>query len=283
MIDIESVRARLGAMEEDHDEATAAPLRGMAATFGRRDKTPDPGSEIQPGWHLAYFPDATPLARLGEDGLPLERGVLPRMPLPRRMYAGVALTFHAPILVGDTLRRETEFTDVQLREGSTGTLILATTTRRIYTPRGLALTEDSHSVFREAVPAGTKSGIPKTEPPPADMQWSRTITPDPVTLFRYSALTFNPHRIHYDRPYAMQQEGYPGLVVHGPFTQQCLLDLLRDNTRRRIAAFSLRARAPLFDVAAFTVVGRTIEHDQAELFAVTPQGGIAIQARARLE
>jgi 3-methylfumaryl-CoA hydratase len=283
MINLDSVRARLGAMEEDHDQATAAPLRGMAATFGRQETRPDAGSPIQPGWHLAYFPDATPLTGLGEDGLPLARGVLPQMPLPRRMYAGVALTFHAPILVGDKLRRETEFTDVQLREGSTGTLILATTTRRIYTPRGLALTEDSHSVFREAVPAGTKSGIPNTDPAPPDMQWSRTITPDPVTLFRYSALTFNPHRIHYDRPYAMQQEGYPGLVVHGPFTQQCLLDLLRDNTSRRIATFTLRARAPLFDVAPFTVVGRMIDPDQAELFAITPQGGIAIQAKARLE
>jgi 3-methylfumaryl-CoA hydratase len=283
MIDIERVRAKLGVMEEDADEATAAPLRGMAVTFGRTEKAPVAGQEVPPGWHLAYFPDATPLSGLGEDGLPLARGVLPRMPLPRRMYAGVSLTFHAPILVGDKLRRETEFTDVQLPEGSTGTLILATTTRRIYTPRGLALTEDTHSVFREAVPAGTKSGLPRNEPAPAELPWSRTITPDPVTLFRYSALTFNPHRIHYDRPYAMEREGYPGLVVHGPFAQQCLLDLLRDNTRRRIAAFSLRARAPLFDLAPFTVVGRTIEADQAELFAVTPTGGTAMQARARLE
>jgi 3-methylfumaryl-CoA hydratase len=283
MINIDKVRSQLGAMAEDHDEAAAAPLRGMAATFGRSETTPEAGIEVPPGWHLAYFPDATPLAGLGEDGLPLQRGVLPRMPLPRRMYAGVALTFHAPLRVGDRLRRETEFTGVQVREGGTGTLILATITRRIYTPRGLALTEDTNSVFREAVPAGTKSGIPKADRPPSGMQWSRTITPDPVTLFRYSALTFNPHRIHYDRPYAMEQEGYPGLVVHGPFTQQCLLDLLRDNTRKRIAAFSLRARAPLFDVAPFTVVGRLIEEDQAELFAVTPTGGVAVQARARLE
>jgi 3-methylfumaryl-CoA hydratase len=286
MIDIEPVvdglRAQLGAMEQEEDLATAAPLRGMAATFGRSEPPPVWGEAVPPGWHLGYFPDATPLPGLGADGLPLARGVLPKMPLPRRMYAGVALTFHSPIVVGDTLRRETEFTDVQVRNGSTGILILATVTRRIYGPRGLALTEDSHTVFREAVPAGTKSGIPVTEPPPEGMQWSRTVTPDPVSLFRYSALTFNPHRIHYDRPYAMQQEGYPGLVVHGPFTQQCLLDLLRDNTRRPVAAFTLRARAPLFDVTPFTVVGRMVEADQAELFAVTPSGGIAIQARAWL-
>lgn len=279
MIDIDGVRAQIGAKEEDHDEATAAPLRGMAATFGRRVS----GSEVPPGWHLSYFPETTPLAGLGEDGLPLTRGVLPQMPMPRRMYAGMALTLHAPIMVGDRLRRETEFTDVQLRNGSTGTLILATVTRRIYTPRGLALTEDSHTVFREAVPPGSKSSIPATEAEPPGMQWTRTIVPDPVTLFRYSALTFNPHRIHYDRGYAMEQEGYPGLVVHGPFTQQCLLDLLCDNTQRRIAAFSLRARAPLFDVAPFSVVGRLIQADQAELFAITPSGRIAMQARARLE
>jgi 3-methylfumaryl-CoA hydratase len=283
MIDIASVRARLGTMTEDSDVATAAPLRGMAATFGRNEAAPVAGSEVPPGWHLAYFPDGSPLSGLGEDGLPFESGVMPRMPLPRRMYAGVSLTFHAPILVGDPLRRETEFTDVRLREGSTGTLILATTTRRIYTPRGLAWTEDTHTVFRAAVAAGSKSGIPGTEPPPENMQWSRTIAPDPVTLFRYSALTFNPHRIHYDRPYAMEREGYPGLVVHGPFTQQCLLDLLRDNTRRRIMAFSLRARAPLFDVAPFMVAGRMLDPNQAELFAVTPSGGVAVQARARLQ
>ena len=113
MINIDSVRAQIGAIGEDWDDATAAPLRGMAATFGRRDS----GKEVPPGWHLAYFPDATPLSGLGEDGLPLGRDVLPRMPLPRRMYAGVSLSFHTPIAVGDRLRRETEFTDAQLREG----------------------------------------------------------------------------------------------------------------------------------------------------------------------
>jgi 3-methylfumaryl-CoA hydratase len=171
---------------------------------------------------------------------------------------------------------------VQLRKGGTGTLIVATQTRRIFTPRGLAVTEDAVSVFREAVPPGASSGIPQTEPPPDGMTWHRTITPDPVSLFRYSALTFNPHRIHYDRPYAMGVEGYPGLVVHGPFSQQCLLDLLRDNVTRPIAKFVMRARAPLFDVAPFTLVGRMINEDEADLFAVGPHGGIAMQARAML-
>jgi 3-methylfumaryl-CoA hydratase len=281
-IDIEPIRARLGTKVTDHDVATEAPLRGMVVTFDRDETAPVEGEPIPPGWHLAYFPAASRLSTLGADGLPLESGVLPAMPLPRRMYAGATLTFHAPILVGDKLRRETEFSDVQLRKGSTGTLIVATQTRRIYTSRGLALTEDTVSVFREAVEPGTKSGIPQTDPPPPGMTWTRTIKPDPVSLFRYSALTFNPHRIHYDRPYAMNTEGYPGLVVHGPFSQQCLLDLLRDNTHRAIVTFTMRARAPIFDDAPFTLHGRMAGENEAELYAVSARGGIAMQARARL-
>ena len=281
-IDLSAVRAALGRKVVEYDEATAAPLRGMVVTFDRDERAPAAGEPIAPGWHLAYFPEASRLAELGADGLPLARGVLPAMPLPRRMYAGARLTFHAPILVGDTLTRESEFSDVQLREGSTGVLILATLTRRFFTPRGLALTDEQHTVFREAVPPGAPSGVPKHEAPPSETTWRRTITPDPVSLFRYSALTFNPHRIHYDRGYATGVEGYPGLVVHGPFSQQCLLDLLRDHVGvASIADFTMRARAPLFDIAPFSVVGRRAG-GSAELWAVTPEGTIAMQAVATL-
>ena len=282
-IDIEPLRVHLGRTVVDDDVATEAPLRGMAATFDRDEPPPGIGEPVPPGWHLAYFPDATKRRELAEDGLPTGRGVLPKMPLPRRMYAGATLTFHAPILVGDKLRRETEFSDVQVRHGSTGTLILVTQTRRIYTPRGLALTDAQHGVFREAVPAGAQSGIPRRDLPPADLPWRRVSAPDSVTLFRYSALTFNPHRIHYDRPYAVAVEGYPGLVVHGPFSQQCLLDLLRDSVPRTIVRFDMRARAPLFDTAPFAVVGRPVGEDAAELWAVTPDGTIAMQAKATLQ
>ena len=281
-IDIEAIRAKLGTTIVEADEATAAPRRGMVVTFDRDEKPPVRGEPIAPGWHWAYFPAASRLSGLGADGLPLTGGVLPEMPLPRRMYAGATLTFHGPILVGDALRRETEFSDVQMRKGGTGTLIIATQTKRFYTPRGLALTEDQVGVFREAVPPGTKSGIPVTEPPPPGMTWVREWKPDPVSLFRYSALTFNPHRIHYDRPYAMATEGFPGLVVHGPFSQQCLLDLLRDNCDRPLLKFAMRARAPLFDTAPFTAMGRLVGENEAELFAVGPSGEIAMQARATL-
>jgi 3-methylfumaryl-CoA hydratase len=279
-IDIEPLRQHIGKTVIEHDIATAAPLHGLIVTFDREESPPKEGEAIQPGWHYAYFLQMSRRATLGADGLPLSTGLLPRMPFPRRMYAGANLAFHAPIRVGDKLRRETELSDISLRSGSTGDLIFAVQTRRIHTERGLAVVEESHIVFREEVPAGAKSGTPKREAPPDGLPWRRTVTVDPVTLFRYSALTFNPHRIHYDRGYATEVEGYPGLVVHGPYSQQCLIDFARDhNPGRRMVVFRQRARAPLFDSAPFTLAGRPTA-DGAELWALTSQGSIAMQATA---
>ena len=150
-IDVEALRRHLGRKVEDHDIATQAPLKGMIATFDRQEKAPGPGEPIAPGWHLAYLHNYARRAALGEDGLPVESEVLPPMPFPRRMYAGSTFTFEDDIRVGDALRRETEFSDVQLRSGSTGALIVTAQTRRIFTPRGLAVVEVASTVFREEV------------------------------------------------------------------------------------------------------------------------------------
>jgi 3-methylfumaryl-CoA hydratase len=283
-IDIATLRRHIGTRIVDEDVATAAPLAAIVATFDRKEAVPHEGQPVPPGWHIGYFLSTTPTATLAADGLPMGAGVLPKVPLPRRMYAGSRFTFHAPILVGDRLRRETELKDLQVRDGSTGTLLVATQTRRISTPRGLAITEDADTVFREEVKPGAKSGIPKRDEPPASLPWRQTITPGPVNLFRLSALTGNPHRIHYDRPYAMEVEGYPGLVVHGPFTQTVLIDFVRDNNPgRAIRTFSMRARAPLFDTAPCDLVGRPTEGGAAcEVWAVTPAGTVAMQATATL-
>lgn len=281
-IDIDALRQHIGAIQVDEDVATAAPPHGMIVTFGRDEEAPKEGEAIAPGWHRCYFlPMARP-DRLALDGLPLDAGVLPEMPLPRRMFAGTKTTFHQPIRIGDKLTRETELTDIQLREGSTGVLIFTTVVARISGPGGLALEEESGMAFRDEVKPGEKSGIPKGEEPPADTPWERRITADPVSLFRYSALTFNPHRIHYDRPYAMEVEGYPGLVVHGPYSSQCLLDLARDNSGgRAIKSYAMRARAPLFDTDPFRVVGRPSDDGNGcDLWALTPQGTIAMAASA---
>ena len=219
-IDIEPLKKQLGRKIEDEDVITQAPLKAMIATFDRPDTVPAEGEPIAPGWHLCFLHSYARPAQLGKDGAARIGTVLPEIALPRRMYAGSTFTFEGDIRVGDKVRRELEFSDIQVREGSTGTLVVTTQTRRIFTPRGLALTEAASTVFREEVKAGAKSGVPVRDAAPADVPWRRTITPSPVLLFRYSAITFNPHRIHYDRTYCMDVEGYPGLVVHGPFAQQ---------------------------------------------------------------
>jgi 3-methylfumaryl-CoA hydratase len=282
-IDLSALRGHIGTRISDDDVATEAPLKAIVATFDREEKPPGEGEAIPEGWHVGYFLSTTPTALLAPDGTASGSGVLPKLPLPRRMYAGTRMTFHAPLRVGDRLRRESVLTDLQVREGSTGMLILATQSRRISTPRGLAITEEYDIVFREGVTPGAKSGIPKRQQAPAGLPWTRTITPHPVNLFRFSALTGNPHRIHYDRPYAMTVEGYPGLVVHGPFTQTCLIDFIRDHSRRAVRAFAMRARAPLFDTAPFDLVGRPTEAGAAcEAWAITPDGTIAMHATASL-
>lgn len=273
-VDIAELRKSIGRKKIDHDVAELAPGNALALIFERKE-TPKLGDPVPPGWHWGYFWAMSPRGELGLDGLPVEDAVLPKMPFPRRMFAGGGLTFHTPMRFGEKIRRETELTDITLRQGGSGQLIFVTQTQRIFGERGLAVVDERHGVFREEVPAGAATAIPKREAPPADTPWRRTHAPDVVTLFRYSGVTFNPHRIHYDRPYATGVEGYPGLVVHGPFTQQCLLDLARDsNPGKSLKSFVLRARAPLFDTAPFTVVGRPTA-EGCELWAVTPEGTIA--------
>ena len=156
-IDIEPLRKQLGRKIEDEDVVTQAPLKAMIATFDRQEKAPEEGEPIAPGWHLCFLHSYARPAQLGRDGAAFTGGVLPEIPMPRRMYAGSTFTFDGEIRVGDKLKREIEFSDIQLRQGSTGTLIVTTQTRRLFTPRGLALTEAASTVFREDPKPGEKS------------------------------------------------------------------------------------------------------------------------------
>jgi 3-methylfumaryl-CoA hydratase len=264
------------------DIATAAPIRGMIMTFDRDDPEPEPGQPIPPGWHNLYFLPMFRPGQLGLDGTPTETGVVPKMPFPRRMFAGTRMRFMKPIHVGDALQRETILTNITIKRGNSGTLAFVTVTQRISTEAGVAVEEENDSVFREEVPPGAQSGIPKHEAPPSDTPWRLTRTVNEVALFRYSALTFNGHRIHYDRPYAMGVEGYPGLVVHGPFSATLLLNFARDhNPGRAMTAFQMRAKAPLFDTGPITLVGRPeADGKTCSLWSLTPEGTIAMNASA---
>lgn len=198
------------------------------------------------------------------------------------MFAGERVRFHRPLHIGEAVRRETELTDISLKTGGTGTLVFATVTSRVFGSDGLAVEDERRTAFREEVKAGERNQAPRREPVPADVPWRRRITPDPVLLFRFSALTFNSHRIHYDRPWAMEVEGYPGLVVHGPLTTTLLVDFARDqHPGRRIVSYTTQARAPLFDTAPFDLRGRPTAKG-CECWAVTPEGTVAMSAEVEI-
>jgi 3-methylfumaryl-CoA hydratase len=243
--------AWVGRSETRNDIATAAPLVGLAALLDH-----DTGAApdiVPPLGHWLYFLPTARQSVIGEDGHPRRdgAGLLPPVPLPRRMWAGSRIEFLSPIPVGAALTRVTTIAAIKSKRGTTGDLLFVTLRHDIAADGVAAIREEQDIVFREPAPAAPALSIPPTAPTeaePADAV--RSISPDPVLLFRYSALTFNAHRIHYDRDYARNVEGYAGLVVHGPLIATLLMDhALRAGLSPR--RFDFRAEAPLIDGAPF--------------------------------
>lgn len=283
-LSLENLKSHVGRRLVSTDVVTSGPANLLRLAFGRAEPELEVGDPLPPGWHGLYFLPRFRPEELSPDGSPIDTGVIPPMPLPRRMFAGEQLRFHGPIRIGDAVRRETELADIAVKTGGTGTLVFATVVNRIFAPEGLAIEEERRSVFREEVKRGARNQAPRREEAPADVPWRRRVVPDPILLFRFSALTFNSHRIHYDRTWTTEVEGYPGLVVHGPLTSTLLIDFARDhNPGRAFLTYSTQARAPLFDTAPFELRGRpTADGRGCELWAVTPEGTVAMSAQAEL-
>ena len=245
------LRSWIGRTVQRDDLITAAPLAGLLATLDRADDpAPVPGSALPPLSHWLYFLPQALQRDLGVDGHPLLGGFLPPIQLPRRMWAGGRLCFEQPLRIGDTATRRSTITHIAEKAGRSGPLVFVTVAHEISTARGLCVREEHDIVYR--APAQPGAALPTPALARTDEHFSRTVTPDPVLLFRYSALTFNAHRIHYDRDYARDVEGYAGLVVHGPL----IATLLIDHARREMPGlsprhFSFRAEAPLIDGAPF--------------------------------
>ena len=279
-IDIDHLRGWIGRQELLHDSITAFPAAALAATLDRDEPDPVAGDPLPPLWHWLYFLPRARQSQLGADGHPARGGFLPPVELPRRMWAGGRLTFPGALRLGDPVTRTSTVADVTLKEGRSGPLVFVLVRHEIAGPDGVAITEEHDIVYRGAPASGE---IPPAPPQaPAEAPWQREIVPDDVLLFRYSALTFNGHRIHYDRRYVTQEESYPGLVVHGPLLATLLADLLRRYSDRRLAAFRFRALGPVFDLAPFAVCGRPGE-DRAELWVRRADGALAMEATASLD
>ena len=283
-LNIDERKTHIGRRVVATDVITDTPANLLRLTFDRPEPEFKTGDVLPPGWHILYFLPRFRPGQLGPDGAALDTGVVPKMPLPRRMFAGEHQRFHRPLRIGEAVRRETELADISVKNGGTGTLVFATVLSRVFGADGLAVEEERRTVFREEIQSGEKNQAPRRDPAPAEVPWRKKITTDPILLFRFSALTFNSHRIHYDRPWAMDVEGYPGLVVHGPLTTTLLIDFARDSAGgRAIRGYSTQARAPLFDTAPFELRGRPkADGKGAELWAVTPEGTIAMSAEVEL-
>ena len=276
----ESFDAWVGRSVESTDHVTEAPVRLMQATLDAADAGVMP-SELPPLWHWLYFLPGERQSNIGPDGHPKRGAFLPPITLPRRMWAGGRLAFLKALTVGEPIRRVSTIKGIQSKSGRSGQLVFVTVQHEISGASGVAIREEHDIVYRDAPTPGAAAPEPVTAP--TDEQFSRTVTPDPVLLMRYSALTFNGHRIHYDRPYAMQEEGYPGLVVHGPLIATLLMETLRAaHPEREIGSFEFKAVSPLFDIAPFSVNGK-IEGDTARLWARGPKGQLAMQASAEFK
>jgi len=275
-----------GKSETLSDTLTATPVAALSATLDRDDPAPAAGPAVPPLWHWLYFLPHARQSEIGPDGHPKRGGFLPPVPLPRRMWAGGRLRWDAanPLCVGQTVQRQSTIQSVKHKAGRSGELLFVLVEHRFSNENGLALTEEHDIVYRSAAQPGEAAPAPQKPPMDGQAAWSRTITADAVVLVRYSALTFNGHRIHYDRQYVTEVEGYPGLIVHGPLIATLLLDLLRRSLPgARVASFDFRAVRPAFDLHPFSVHGKPSSDGKTiELWAQDHEWFLTMQGTATL-
>jgi len=269
----------VGRTTEMADVVTAGPFRAMAATLDR-EAASDSYEVVPPLWHWLYFLPHERQSMIGDDGHPKKGGFLPPVPFPRRMWAGGRLEFPQPLRLGDTIKRSSSIANIDRKQGRTGDLVFVEVRHEIATAEGVVIIEKQDIVYRN-MPEPGETNLPLKKAR-LDYQFSTEIVPDPILLFRYSALTFNSHRIHYDQSYATQVEGYPGLIVHGPLIATLLIEqLARECPQVRVVTFEFKAVSPLFHTSGFTVCGR-IDGQSASLWAIGPQGQLAMFATATL-
>ncbi|UTW06078.1 transposase [Pseudomonas benzenivorans] len=258
--------AWIGRAEEAHDQLSLNLVKRLAATLS--EPAPALGEPLPPLWHWAFFQEPVEEAGLGEDGHPARGGFLPPADNRNRMWAGSRVEFIAPLRVGLEARKVSTIIHIDEKRGRTGALLFVTLRHDYLQDGHLAIREEQDIVYREPTPPKRGSGEPLM---PGD--WQEAVTPSATLLFRYSAVTFNAHRIHYDWPYATEAEGYPGLVVQGPLTATLnLRAFCRANPEARLRRFAFRGLRPLIAPQPFEVGGRRVDTNSAELWAGDQDG-----------
>ncbi|TWF59200.1 FAS1-like dehydratase domain-containing protein [Neorhizobium alkalisoli] len=272
----ENIQDWIGRSVEISDEIRPQPANFMLATLGHED-TLAPGDDLPPLWHFLYFLEAKPAGDLGRDGHPKKGGFLPPVSLPRRMWAGGRFTFGKPLKLGDKAVKRSSIQSISEKDGRSGKLCFVTVRYEVVVSGEVSIIEEQDIVYREDPAPDVPAPAPKlVDRIPA---FAEEVTPTEVMLFRYSALTFNGHRIHYDGDYARTVEGYPGLVFHGPLTATLLAGLAERSAGRKLKEFSFRGQSPLAGMSPFKLEG--IEAgDRMSLWARRHDGAEAMVADA---
>ena len=277
---LDDMRAWVGRTQSVEDFIAPWPAKALIATLDEQDAEPRMGDVLPPLWHWLHFLEVAPASKIGSDGHGERGEFLPPIPLPRRMWAGSRFSFRdEPLRIGDTAKRVSTVKSIEPKTGASGSMVFVTVEHTLSGPRGVALLEEHDIVYREAAKPGETARDPK--PAPTDASAAKTIVADPVLLFRFSALTFNGHRIHYDQPYVTGVEGYPGLIVHGPLMGLLQIELARRSTPGRTAAtFEFRALSPVFAGAPLTVGARREADGAVTTWIANAKGGLAQQGKA---
>jgi 3-methylfumaryl-CoA hydratase len=269
----------IGRTESTRDVVAPTPVAAMHATLDYPVEAIPSGTALPPLWHWLYFWTIAPRSGLGRDGHPALGGFLPPVGTARRMWAGSRVRWPGRLLLGEEAQRTSTILDVVPKSGRTGRLVFVTVRHEISGSGGLAIVDEHDIVYREDAGAGTSARA--GEPAPVGATYSRRMEADTTTLFRYSALTFNGHRIHYDREYATRIEGYAGLVVHGPLLATLMADLaVRARPDRPIAEFEFRGHRPVIDTDPFTVCGTARGDVAIDLWVANHQGVVAMKGTA---
>ncbi len=276
---LSGVEEYLGKNETIPDVVTPLSVARLAATLDVDNPAPNAGDPLPLGWECAYFVGGARPDALGEDGLPSATGLLPPIDLPRRMFGGARHTYRTPLRIGEEIAQTTELVDIEEKETRSGPLVRALLRRTIAGPRGPAVTEEQDILYLGEVVPGTPA--PPAKPAPEAATWRRSVVPSPILLFRFSAITFNAHRIHYDLPYASEVENYPGLLVQGRLLALLLLELCRANKpEERVTSFGYRAVRPLYDQAPFTL-GANPDDDGYSLWVSDSGGSLTMTGTAQ--
>jgi 3-methylfumaryl-CoA hydratase len=277
--ELENLKKWIGEKETDIDYVTVPAVHRLSATLDRDDAFPKMGDALPIGWHSTLFPRVVRHAQISPDGHPARGDFLPPVPLPRRMFAGKRTTFSGDLRLGDEVRRVSTIKDVTIKSGRTGQMVFVTVSTDITSPRGLAITEEQDIVYRQD--PDKNAPPPPPQPAPGTAVWKNTVTPTEVMLFRYSALTFNGHRIHYDHPYVTQVEGYPALVMNGGLTTLLVYELARAHAKSPVRFMSSRNVRPMFANRPISVCGEpSADGKSAKLWTQDDTGALTLSATA---